>query len=127
MRHREWRRSPTEAHQQENDHEASRAACLSPVGLLIGGLPASARGADRKCMPCDDQGPRPRRKDLGMDVATQRAVARTGERPFCFCLASPYDNKRWRELTFHLGEQNTNCGAWKHLPEVVDRCALGNQ
>ena len=75
-------------------------------------------------MPCDDRGPRPRRKVLGMDKATQRAVARTGKRPLCSCLAPQYGNKRWRELKFHQEEQDTSCAAWKHLLELVERCAI---
>jgi len=64
---------------------------------------------------------------IRMDAATQRAVARTGKRPLCSCLAAQYNNKPWRELRLHREQQDTDCYAWKQLLELVERCAIDGE
>jgi len=80
--------------------------------------------------PDDDQDSKPILANIEglllirMDSATQQAAARTGSRPLCACLDAQYTDERWHELKLHQEEQDTGCGAWKRLLEVVDRCAV---
>lgn len=47
-------------------------------------------------------------------------------KPTCACLDPQFESDedaRWPELALHTEEQDTECDAWKHLLEIVDRAA----
>lgn len=61
---------------------------------------------------------------LSIDEKTQRAIARTGERPSCGCLSSQHAKLgKWKELPFHHDRPETNSSAWAKLLELIDQAA----
>ena len=43
--------------------------------------------------------------------------------PNCKCLENQYSDKAWKELPFHNDDQDTECDAWYHLIELIDKAA----
>lgn len=60
-------------------------------------------------------------KTVGLDDATAGAVARTGDRLLCQCLAPQDTGHRLRELKFHSNDQDTQCDAWKQMLKLVEQ------
>lgn len=65
---------------------------------------------------------RPRLFSVGEE--TQRAVARTGDRPSCDCLSSQHAKLgKCEQLSFHYDCPDANSSAWIKMLELVDQAA----
>jgi hypothetical protein len=53
----------------------------------------------------------------------KEAAANTVPRPLCHCVDAPYGTARSSELKLHAEQQDTACGGWARLLELIEVAA----